>query len=133
MKRHEKLIPYSHFHRKILFLALISKSNAPDVKGYPTKIESKIDFALDFYKNELSYHFLQEKTKLFDQYQHRDSEIDLLVKDLLKEREKIKLLFHQLSLERKEGILNSLGELLEKHVRKEEREFFELLQRKILE
>ena len=133
MKRHEKLIPYSRFHRQILFLALISKSNAPDVKGYPTEIQDKIDFALGFYKNELSPHFSEEKTKLFDQYQGRDNEIDDLIEDLLKEREEIKLLFQELSLKREEHMLNRLGDLLEKHVRKEERQFFQLLQRIFLD
>ena len=131
MKRHEILIPYSRFHRQILFLALISKRNAPNVKGYPTEIQDKVDFALDFYKNELSPHFLEEKTKLFNQYQGRDNEIDELIEDLLKEREEIMLLFDELSLKREESILNKLGDLLEKHVRKEERQFFQLLQRKI--
>ena len=132
MKRHEKLIPYSRFHRQILFLALISKSNAPEVKGYPAEIQDKIDFALDFHKNELSSHFSEEKTKLFDQYQGRDNEIDELIEDLIKEREEIKLLFQELKLKREEPILNKLGDLLEKHVRKEERQFFQLLQSKIL-
>jgi hypothetical protein len=132
MKRHEALIPYSRFHRKILALALISKSNAPDVKGYPTKIDDKIDFALVFYENELSFHFSEEKNKIFDLYKNQDHEIDLLIEVLLKEREEIKLLFQQLSIKREELLLNNLGELLEKHVRKEERQFFQLLQRKIL-
>lgn len=132
MKRHEKLIPYSRFHRQILFLALISKSNAPDVKGYPTEIQDKIDFALEFYKHELVSHFSEEKTKLFDQYRGRDNGIDQLIEDLLKEREEIKLLFQQLSQKREERILNELGDLLEKHVRKEERQFFQLLQERML-
>lgn len=96
MKRHEILIPYSRFHRQILFLALISKCNAPDVKGYPTEIQEKIDFALDFYKNELSSHFSEEKINLFGQYKGRDNEIDELIEYLLKEREEIKLLFDEL-------------------------------------
>lgn len=133
MKRHKKLIPYSRFHRQILFLALISKSNAPEVQGYPKDIQEKIDFALSFYKNELSLHFSEEKNKLFDQYQGQHNEVDELIEDLLKEREEIKLLFQRLLLEKKESILNKLGDLLEKHVRKEERQFFQLLQRKILD
>lgn len=132
MKRHEKLIPYSRFHRKILFLALISKSNAPDVKGYPTKINDKIDFAIAFYKDELYEHFEDEKSNLLEVYKGIDHKLDLLINDLIQERKEIKLLFSHLSEKRKESILNKLGESLEKHVRKEEREFFELLQKKVL-
>ena len=133
MKRHEKLIPYSRFHRKILFLALIAKPNAPNVKGYPTKIDDKISYALAFYENELSSHFLEEESQLFAIYKGQDDELDLLIDDLMNEREEIKSLFEQLFKKREEAILNELGVSLEKHVRKEERQFFQLLQEKVLE
>lgn len=133
MKRHEKLIPYSRFHRKILFLALIAKENAPKVKGYPTEPEDKINYALSFYKEELTAHFKLEQLNLFDFYINKDKEVDLLIKELIAERTEINNLFQSLSVKRKETTLHQLGELLEKHVRKEEREFFQLVQQKFLD
>lgn len=133
MKRHEKLIPYSRFHRKILFLALIAKENAPKVKGYPTESEDKINYALSFYKEELTAHFKLEQLKLFDFYINKDKEVDLLIKELIAERSEINNLFQSLSVNRKETTLHQLGELLEKHVRKEERKFFQLVQQKFLD
>lgn len=132
MKRHEELIPYSRFHRKILFLALIAKKNAPAVKGYPTETEEKINYALTFYKQELKDHFLTEENELFKTYENQDKEVDLLINELKKERATLKLLFQSLENTKEETTLNRLGELLEKHVRKEERSFFELLQHKFL-
>ena len=42
MKRHDKLIPLSRFHRSCLFLALMAKDNAPNIKNYPTEIPENI-------------------------------------------------------------------------------------------
>ena len=133
MKRHKKLIPYSRFHRKILFLALIVKENAPEVKGYPTETQAKINYALSFYKEELTAHFKLEQINLFDFYLNKDKEVDVIIKELIAERTEINNLFQSLSVNKKEATLHQLGELLEKHVRKEERIFFQLLQQKFLD
>lgn len=128
MKRHPSLIPLSKFHRDILFLALIAKANAPDVKGYPETVEGKIDYALDFYEGKLKPHFEKEEKRLFETLQGRFEDLDEIIQELRKERKMIHKQFENLKAERKKDQLNQLGELLEKHVRKEERVFFQKVQ-----
>ena len=128
MRRHESLIPLSRFHRSILFLALISKKNAPDVQGYPKTLEGKISYAIPFYEKKLQPHFRQEEEKLFPFIKNRHQALDRLVDELLFERKELHLLFGKLKASKNEAVLNKIGELLEKHVRKEERQLFQKVQ-----
>lgn len=128
MKRHPALIPLSKFHRDILFLALIAKANAPDVKGYPKTIEGKIEYALDFHEGKLKPHFQKEATRLFAPLEGRFEQLDAIIGELRAERKTIYQMFGHLKADRKEKQLNALGALLEKHVRKEERIFFQTIQ-----
>ena len=128
MRRHESLVPLSRFHRSILFLALISKKNAPGIKGYPTTIEGKMDYAISFYEKKLQPHFKLEEEVLFPFIKERDRELDNLVDELISERKRFGLLFTRLKESKKEQVLNEVGELLEKHVRKEERQLFQKIQ-----
>lgn len=128
MKRHEALQPLSRFHRSVLFLALVAKPNGPAVKGYPTDHEGKVDFALSFYHHKLVPHFTHEETQLYPAVQDQDPQIAQLVQELLAERRQLKALFAELAQERPVATLNEIGLLLEKHVRKEERQLFQKIQ-----
>lgn len=129
MKRHEYLIPFSRFHRSILFLALIAKENAPKVKGYPEQIEDKINYALDFYENQLVNHFETEKREVFDVFRNKDSQVDQLLNEIELERKEIVNLFEKLmKVPDNHTLFFEIGERLEKHVRKEERELFQTIQ-----
>ncbi len=128
MKRHESLIPLSRFHRSILFLALISKKNAPEIRGYPTSLKGKINYAITFYEGKLREHFQTEEKRLLPWIKGREPGLDQLVNEILQERQELDHLFHQLKKDRKEHTLNTFGELLEKHIRKEERQLFQKIQ-----
>lgn len=132
MKRHDYLIPFSRFHRSILFLALIAKKNAPNVKGYPSKLEDKVDYALSFYQNELCNHFEVEEKEVFNRFFNINDEVDLLINEIKLERENICKMFELLKQKPRDfDNFHKLGALLEKHVRKEERQLFQLLQAKL--
>ena len=129
MKRHPSLIPLSRFHRSVLFLALIAKKNGPPIKGYPTSLLGKMDYAKSFYDQKLKGHFQWEEEKLFAFIKGRDEQLDQLAGEMLKQREKLKLLFAALDDDSDaEAALHDLGIALEKHIRKEEREFFQMIQ-----
>jgi hemerythrin-like domain-containing protein len=131
MKRHPYLIAFSRFHRSILFLALIAKKNAPNVKGYPEKIEDKIEYALAFYRQLLLLHFEMENTKVLNEFSGKDAGLDDLIQNVRKDREAICEMFENLSKDKLNFTLfHELGERLEKHVRKEERELFQMIQEK---
>lgn len=132
MKRHPVLIPFSRFHRSCLFLALIAKKNAPAIKGYPTNHSEKISFTLAFYENELSHHFeIEERIWAFAE--KASARLTLLVKELKDDRQELHESFHLLEMEPTTENLNHLGHLLEKHVRKEERQLFQVMQAELTE
>ncbi len=131
MKRHPYLIPFSRFHRSILFLALIAKENAPKVKGYPEKIEDKISYALEFYEEQLLPHFNSERNKVFTVFTGKDSALDELIVSIEEERQIICEGFEELKNDESNFTqFHDLGEKLEKHVRREERELFQMIQAK---
>lgn len=132
MKRHEALIPLSRFHRSCLFLALVAKENAPVVKGYPTDIEGKITYALSFYSGPLKRHFIQEE-KLWDYVKSKSENILKVVCELQEERKKLQELFQALEQKKLATDLHEIGELLERHVRKEERALFQQIQQDLTE
>ncbi|OEK04733.1 hypothetical protein [Roseivirga misakiensis] len=132
MKRHQSLIPFSKFHRSCLFLALIAKENAPDVKGYPTDLAGKIDYANSFYKQALQEHFAME-SKLWNYVSSKSDLLKNIVMDLQIERNKLNDLFFALDQSRSAEILYELGDLFEKHVRKEERVLFQQIQKDLTE
>lgn len=129
MKRHPSLIPLSRFHRSVLFLALVCKKNAPPVKGYPEDDEGKRDYALTFYSTRIRQHMDLEEQKLFPTVATVNDELKALTEELSAEHNSLVQLFTELqSTEDLSEALDRLGKLLESHVRKEERQFFQLIQ-----
>lgn len=129
MKRHQSLIPLSKFHRSVLFLALVAKKNAPPVKGYPSSPEGKKDYALSFYERQLKDHFKLEEEKLLPAVKGKNKDLDKLIDDIVSEHRELGELFDQLQKSKNlEFDLNNLGVALEKHIRSEERQFFQKVQ-----
>ena len=127
MKRHDSLIPLSKFHRSCLFLALIAKENAPNVKGYPTIIEEKIDFSINFYQTQLTQQY-KKKAKLWNFLKDKSKRLTEILDDLRLEREILKTYFIRLIDSKSKEDLFQIGSLLEQHVRKEERILFQQIQ-----
>ncbi len=129
MRRHPSLIPLSRFHRSVLFLALVCKKNAPPVKGYPEDDEGKRDYAIAFYKAKLKPHIALEETRLFPAVSGINNKLKTLVAELSAEHTSLDQLFAELETTQDlSDTLDQLGILLESHVRKEERQFFQLIQ-----
>jgi len=127
MRRHPSLIPLSRFHRSILFLALIARKNAPEVKGYPNTLSGKTDYALAFYRTQLKPHFEVEE-RIWAFFKEKYPALRELIHELTGERTAIHQLFED--LERDPDRLYILGPKLEQHVRREERELFQAIQQK---
>ncbi|MBO3697430.1 hemerythrin domain-containing protein [Roseivirga sp. E12] len=132
MKRHDSLVLLSRFHRSCLFLALIAKENSPEVKGYPTDILGKIDYAISFYDGPLKKHFELEE-RLWNYISNRSNELKTIIDELTAERIQLHELFIALSMNNSESTLNQIGNLLETHVRKEERVLFQQIQNDLTE
>lgn len=129
MKRHKSLIKLSREHHDGLIAAQLLKKGAAEYKGMPSDFKGKSEYIIEFYKNHLIPHFKNEEEKLFPSVKNFDSVIDKLILELISEH---KLITEYIMTVEKnnhsEETLNELGDLLDKHIRKEERELFELIQ-----
>ena len=125
MKRHPSLYQLSHDHHQGLILAQQLKKGAPQYKGMPSTLEGKKEYAISLYRTELVKHFEDEEKILFPSVIKRDDEVDKLIEEVISEHRKMESLVKDLM--RKSDVtdlLDELGRLLEKHIRKEERKLF---------
>ena len=125
MKRHATLHTLSHDHHQGLILAQQLKKGAPKYKGMPTTLEEKKNYTISFYNNELKKHFEDEEKILFPFVKNKNEDVDKLIVEIIFEHRKMESLIIELeTADQLENVLDELGWLLEKHIRKEERELF---------
>jgi len=125
MKRHPALHPLSHDHHQGLILAQQLKKGAPQYKGMPSTLEGKKDYAVSFYKSELVQHFKDEEEILFPSVLGKNEKVDSLIQEVISEHRKLESLVNELEKTNQlENVMDELGQLLEKHIRKEERILF---------
>lgn len=129
MKRHPALIPLSEDHHQALLLAMNLKKNAPKINNLPTEPLGKMNYAKEIYYKELEHHFRDEEQFVFPFIKGKDESLDQLVLEIMGEhiilKEKILSLTENPNLVDQ---LDEIGEMLELHVRKEERMLFEKTQ-----
>ena len=134
MKRHPSLIPISRQHHEGLITARLLREDAPPYKGLPTDPEGKKAYYLDFYRQHLQPHLQLEERVLFPFVRGRHPELDRLIRELEGEHQQVQDLTGELRYpEDLPGKLDRLGRLLENHIRKEERVFFEQIQELLAE
>lgn len=129
MKRHESLIPLSQQHHSLLILAQLIKKDSPQYKGLPTNIPEKRIYTLNKFKEEIVPHFEAEELILIPFILGKNKRIDNLSEEIIIEHQKIsefvELVRSKVDIEEN---LDNLGKLLSGHIRKEERELFQLIQ-----
>jgi iron-sulfur cluster repair protein YtfE (RIC family) len=129
--RHPSLIALSHDHHHGLALALRCRKQAlGQLKpmGAPG-LRDRADEFRDFFSRELIPHFRAEEEVLFAEMRARWPESAALIDELVRDHEAIRAAVPE--LERRNGLsklLFDLGDLLERHIRKEERELFPLFE-----
>jgi len=129
VKRHPALVPLSRFHRSALFVAQMAKRDGPQFEGYPSDVEGKARYALDFYDHDLKKHFDLEEANLLPAIRGFDTELDQLADDVVEEHNHLRALLEALpEAEDAVEILDTLGHSLEKHIRRQERVLFEKIQ-----
>ena len=125
MKRHPALYPLSHDHHQGLILAQQLKKGAPQYKGMPTTLEEKKNYTISFYNNDLKKHFKSEEDILFPFVKSKNEKVDKLIVEIISEHLKMEKIIENLEkTDQLENMLDELGWLLEKHIRKEERMLF---------
>jgi hemerythrin-like domain-containing protein len=131
VKRHPALVPLSHDHRQGLFLAQILRPGLPRYQGVPTTPSAKRTYALKWYTELLQPHIRAEETLLAPLVTGLHHDIDQLLEHLQEEH----ILLHQhaqslsqVAEDQLEAALDSFGQLLESHIRTEERQLFQCIQ-----
>jgi iron-sulfur cluster repair protein YtfE (RIC family) len=125
IKRHNALQPLSRDHHHGLILAQLIKKGAPAYKGLPISLKDKKDYVISFYNSELKKHFKKEEEILFPPAKNRTPEVDILINEIVEEHSIIEKLVNEIQKTTDlEKVLDELGWLLEKHIRKEERSLF---------
>ncbi|MCX7611192.1 MAG: hemerythrin domain-containing protein [Ignavibacterium sp.] len=129
MKRHKSIIELSRDHQKGLMLAQLLKKDAPPYKGLPTDVEGKMNYAIETFQSHLIKHFEDEEKILFPISKGKSEECDNLISELSDDHQFFYKNFSSLKPDADlEDLLDNIGHRLESHIRKEEREFFNLIQ-----
>jgi iron-sulfur cluster repair protein YtfE (RIC family) len=130
--RHPSLIPLSHDHHHALALALRCRKQAlGQIK--PTGLNGLRERATEvrgFYASNLVPHFRAEEEVLFPLLRSLVPESRSLIDQLMQDHEQIRSAMVRLEGGSQLGkMLFDVGDLLETHVRKEERELFPLFEK----
>lgn len=129
MKRHKALHSLSQEHHHGLMLAQLIKSGSPQYNGLPKTLEDKKSYTVKFFKENLALHFQKEEEFLFPFSRNKTEEIDKQTAELIDQHKKIYSIIDKLEVsDSVQKDLDELGKLLEAHIRKEERELFQLIQ-----
>lgn len=132
MKRHPSLIPISRQHHGGLLTARLLQHGAPPYKGMPTTPEAKRDYVLDYLHQQLLPHFKLEEETVFILAAEFSEELRKQVNILVATHQQLQQLILALpgfTPELLPDALDEIGKLLERHIRQEERVFFEQLQK----
>jgi hemerythrin-like domain-containing protein len=128
MKRHEAIAPLSRDHHGSLLLAQLLKKNAPMYRDLPDNAEDKAKYAEQQFEAHIKKHFEQEET-LLELAKDSHAAINTIAKEIKTEHRELTALFQSLAVTTDlENTMNTLAIALEKHIRKEERILFPLLQ-----
>jgi hemerythrin len=129
MKRDEALAPLSRDHHGTLLLAQLLKKNAPVYRGLPTEPEAKAKYAQEQFENHIKKHFLQEEMML-EKAKDCHPELNALTEEIKNDHQQLTALFKLLDdTADLKNTMNILANLLQLHIRKEERVLFPLLQK----
>ena len=129
--RHPILIPLSNDHHHGLALALRCRRQAlGQIKPMGAQgLQERVKEYRDFFAQNLVPHFQAEEEILFPLIRARAAGSHSLIDELLKDHEQLRK--WEGCLEEDKGlakVLFDLGDLLERHIRREEREFFPIFE-----
>jgi iron-sulfur cluster repair protein YtfE (RIC family) len=132
--RHPSLIPLSHDHHHGLALALRCRKQAlGQLKPMGAMgLRLRADEFIEFFAKHLTPHFRAEEEILFPLMRAEVPETALLIDSLLRDHESFRQATPQLRLDMGlSKLIFDLGDLLERHIRSEERELFPLFEERV--
>ena len=132
--RHPSLILLAHDHHHGLALALRCRKQALGrIKPMGTQgLKERAEEFRTFLAQDLTPHFKAEEESLFPWLRSSAPDCRRLIDDLLRDHEQLRAAAVSLAGERDLAkILFDAGDLLERHIRREERELFPLFERHV--
>jgi len=132
--RHPSLIPLSHDHHHGLALALrCRKQSLGQIKPMGLEgLKERASELRDFFNVHLLKHFRAEEEALFPLMREAIPQSGLMIEELTKDHERMRSATAE--LEKRTGLgklIFDVGDLLERHIRREERELFPLFEERI--
>ena len=130
-RRHESLVPLSREHQYGLLLCLRIHRGLPGGRDDEAWVRRKAAQAARFVASDLAAHFRAEEESLFPAMRDFIEATELL-NELVSEHRKLEALAGRLCAPEVGQVVEALGEfadLLESHIRKEERELFPIYER----
>ena len=129
MERHKNLAPLSREHHRFLVLSQLLKTGAPNYKGLPTTSAGKMAYLNEVFENTLLPYIWREETRLFPILREYGPDLSELCDTLRNEHVNIIGLIRKANNTRNiEAALDQIGVELALHIRKEERQLFQLAQ-----
>jgi hemerythrin-like domain-containing protein len=137
-QRHDSLIPLSHDHHHGLVLAVRLKKGTSSMSeaDWPSDARGQAEYTLAFYQHDLVPHFRAEEEILFPAMLSNIQGVESLITELLEQHNEMRHLIAELEHPDSVAVgstLQQLGEVLERHIRCEERELFPFFERNIAE
>jgi hemerythrin-like domain-containing protein len=134
-RRHESLIPLSHQHHHGLFVSLRLEQKLPEARRDSAAMAALARAILTFFDRDLVPHFAAEEQTLFPVMEQYVGKL-ALIEELLEEHRQLRALVDRLRQSDPEAqaeTLQTFGELLRDHIRKEERQLFPIFEEKLPE
>jgi iron-sulfur cluster repair protein YtfE (RIC family) len=131
MKRHDSLVPLSRDHHEALMLCLRIHRGLPARGGDLEWVASKARQVAAFFESHLVRHFRSEEEGVFPKLKGIE-DASVLIAELLSEHRRLEKLVEALrdcKREETASLLSNFADLLESHIRKEERVLFPLYER----
>ena len=137
-KRHPSLIPLSHDHHHGLVLAFRLREGLPRNRKPSDSPQEQAEDAVRFFRDNLVPHFRAEEEALFPAMRACAPQAAVLLDTLMTEHAEMRFYIEQLSQVPHDAatlspLLKAFGNLLERHIRHEERELFPLYEAHISE
>lgn len=131
MQRHSSLVPLSHEHKRLLFVCRYLKKDAAPYEGFPLETKARFEYIVKVF-HELMVPHIQKEEYLFEKCAGQHEAIDTMIRELQEEHLIISRMYSTLTDSTDmDAAMDVLACSLEAHIRKEEREFFELLQNEL--
>jgi hypothetical protein len=131
MERHISLVPLSHEHKRLLFVCRYLKKDAAPYEGFPLETQARYEYIIKVFQ-ELMVPHIQKEEYLFEKCTGKHAAIDQMIRELQEEHLVISRMYSNLADSADlDTAMDEVATSLETHIRKEEREFFELLQKEL--